>query len=695
MGKRADLQGLRAIAVLVVVAEHLVHVPVGGFVGVDVFFVLSGFLITGILLRDHEKSGRISLVDFYRKRVRRILPAAAVVLVVTTAAGYAVFNAARAAGILQDAVWSAAFLANWRFAATGTDYFAASGPVSALQHFWSLAVEEQFYMVWPLLLIAIAALTRGDPRRMRIAGGSVLVGIVVLSFAWALVQSASEPAIAYFSTLTRVWEIGVGALLALATSRGLRLGRAARETLRWAGLAGVAASVVLVSGERAFPAPWGLLPVLSAAAVILAGTGDGRRGPWVLVNPVMVYIGDISYSLYLWHFPVIVVGGVYLDALGIQPAAAIVIQLAASFLLAVASYHGVEQPIRRSRWLLPAGSTRRSSRRGGIALAALATVTLALLVVAVVVRPGDGVSAPTAAETDAIITDTVDEEAAAQLAASIEAALQRDSWPDDLRPTLADVADEVLPGETARCGSVSLPDDPATCTFGDENASKTAVLVGDSIALMYVPALVEILGQGDWRLRIVAMYACPYLGIEVGDAQARVQACTERKQAEKRIVEEEQPDLLIVGNTFYRTTDAATGKRATVDDWTVGLVSAIEDVRDSAGDVLVLPPPAPDVDITVCMTALSSPGDCVSRVSNTDWTLMASTQRDALAGMGVTLLDNRHWFCDAQGQCPAFVDSILMKKDQAHITADYARAIVPVVREDLEATGLLPKAGGE
>ena len=275
---RRDIQGLRALAVVAVILDHLLGGPAGGFVGVDVFFVVSGFLITGHLLRSVERSGRISFADFYRRRVKRILPAALLVLAVTVVASYLLLTPARFATVLSDVLWAACFGANWHLIAVGTDYFQAAGPVSPIQHYWSLAVEEQFYLVWPVVLLLLAVLARRMRARLRLVAGAGLGLLTVLSFAWALAETAQEPTWAYFSTASRAWELGVGALLAVAAPAFERLPAALRPVLAWAGLAGILVALAVVRSNGGFPAPQAALPVLGAALVIVAGTRRGAAG---------------------------------------------------------------------------------------------------------------------------------------------------------------------------------------------------------------------------------------------------------------------------------------------------------------------------------------------------------------------------------------------------------------------------------
>ncbi|MEV7693759.1 acyltransferase family protein [Microbacterium sp. NPDC089189] len=350
---RRDIQGLRALAVLAVVGAHAFGWPRGGFVGVDVFFVVSGFLITGLLLRELDAHGRVDLRGFYARRARRILPAAVTVLALVATAGFVVFNRVRAEQTLWDAVWSAVFTANWHFAAEGTDYFHATDAVSPLQHFWSLSVEEQFYVVWPglllilVLLVPAAARTR---RRLAWVVGAAAGAVVVASFAWALVQTGSQPTVAYFSTLTRVWELAAGAVLAAAAPLLARIPRGLGAAMGWIGLGGIVASFAVIDPEAtAFPAPWAALPVAAAALVIAGGVaGDPRhRHLFPLTNPVSVFVGDMSYSLYLWHFPVIVFAAVLLPDGDVSTW----LMLGSIAVLSLTSYLVVEQPLRYAPFL--------------------------------------------------------------------------------------------------------------------------------------------------------------------------------------------------------------------------------------------------------------------------------------------------------------------------------------------------------
>ena len=249
---RPDIQGLRALAVLLVVLYHAgLHGLSGGYVGVDVFFVISGFVITGLLLRERAKSHRTSLLSFYGRRSRRIIPAATLAITVTVIAVYAVLGAAYGYPTAIDARWTAVFLANFHFAQAGTGYLAAQQPPSPLLNFWSLAVEEQFYLVYPLLFMVLASVrTRWSQQAKLVAGLGV---VIVVSFGLSVAQTATNPTVAYYSPLTRAWELALGALLAVGTNWLLKIPRPIGAAITWLGLAAIVFAAVDFNATTAVP----------------------------------------------------------------------------------------------------------------------------------------------------------------------------------------------------------------------------------------------------------------------------------------------------------------------------------------------------------------------------------------------------------------------------------------------------------
>src|SRR5829696_7227833 len=369
-GFRGDVEGLRAVAVLAVLLYHA-QAPAGGggFVGVDVFFVLSGFLITGLLWRELSETGRLSFGSFYARRARRLLPAAVLVLSVTAVVSALVLPPLSARAATDDAAAAALYVANYRFAVQGTDYLAGDTGPSPLQHYWSLGVEEQFYLVWPLLLLlgSLAWRRRGGPSRA--TAGGLLAGLGSASFGLSLWWTDVAPPWAFFSLPSRAWELAVGGLVALALPWLRRMPGPVAAVLGWVGLSAVVWSVVRLADTTAFPGVAALAPVAGTAAVVAAGCADPRFGPGLMLERApFLLIGRISYSWYLWHWPVLVLAPAAAGrALGLGERLALA---AVSGVLALLTLRLVEDPVRFSPRL------RSRSRRGlavGAALTAAAT----------------------------------------------------------------------------------------------------------------------------------------------------------------------------------------------------------------------------------------------------------------------------------------------------------------------------------
>jgi peptidoglycan/LPS O-acetylase OafA/YrhL len=714
--QRRDIQGLRAFAVTAVVLDHLLGWPHGGFVGVDVFFVISGFLITGILLREHERTGTISFTGFYRRRAKRILPASILVLAVTVALSYALVGKLRADSIATDGLWALFFGANWRFTTQATDYFAANGPVSPLQHYWSLAVEEQFYFVWPWLMLGVLALlaarTRrrtgtpggndaGGPQRRpdhhRLVVGAVLAGVVLASFAWALHQTAAAPSAAYFSTFTRVWELGLGALVAVAAPLCARIPDAVRPVLAWGGLLGMTASLWLVTEDAGFPAPAAALPVVATALVIAAGTfterGRQQRFLLPLTNPVAGYVGDISYSLYLWHFPVAILGVVVLGDSPVVLAGLGVVML----VLAAHSYHLVEQPLRSATWRLPRRTPRpaRAGRKGLLRPAYTGVFLLALAAAPVMpslVLADNGVRTLSDADVAAIDAETHAEytPAVADLQTDIRVALAAGAWPELDPPIEEAMAAREVPSSVMPCGDIDGVD-VAGCTFGELDRAaggQSIAVVGDSIAVNYVPLLAGALPEG-WSLTSLGAYGCPFTDLlsEHPDA-AIVDGCEQRKADVVAAVEELRPDVLVVADMYAPRTEVGDEGTITPEHWAESTRAQLDEVADAVGRTVVIAPPPSDVNIDECYNLLSSPVDCVSKVRG-QWSGMRDAEAAMAEEMGATYVDSRDWFC-ADDRCPAFVDDTLVKVDLVHFSQPYQRLMQPAFTERLTTLGVLP-----
>jgi peptidoglycan/LPS O-acetylase OafA/YrhL len=348
---RPDIQGLRAVAVLLVVLFH-VDVPglSGGYVGVDVFFVISGFVITGVLLRERAATGSTSIVRFYGRRVRRIIPAATLVIIVGIVASYALLGHVGGTETATDGRWASVFLINFHFAASGTNYLASLLPPSVLQNFWSLAVEEQFYLVYPAVFLIVAKLSWHLPLRRRL--GIVLGLAVVGSFADSIIQTSSNPAAAFFSPFPRVWELALGGLIAVGTVGLRRVPPAMAAGLSWIGLGSILCAAFVFTSATPYPGWAVALPVVGAGLVIAGGVAEPQYGvECVLRCRPLQWIGLISYSWYLWHWPLLTLAAER-SGTDTLPVADGLFWVVVALGLATATYVLIENPIRHNESLI-------------------------------------------------------------------------------------------------------------------------------------------------------------------------------------------------------------------------------------------------------------------------------------------------------------------------------------------------------
>ncbi|NQX14101.1 acyltransferase [Microbacteriaceae bacterium VKM Ac-2855] len=691
-----------------VVLDHLFRWPSGGFVGVDVFFVISGFLITGLLLREYERSGTISFTEFYRRRVRRILPVALIVLVVTVAFSFALFRAGRAESAAWDALWASIFAANWNFAVVGTDYFQGGGATSPLQHFWSLSVEEQYYFVWPWLMLgALALIVKLRGRVDAARASAVLIGAVtVASLGWALFESTTNPTVAYFSTFSRAWELGVGALLATGLPLLSRIPAGLRPVLAYLGLVGIVASLFVITTDSIFPAPWAALPVLSTAAVIAAGTGARARLLWPLTNPVMTYLGDISYSIYLWHFPVIIFATALVPEL--EPGVAVAI-LAGILALSVASYHLIEKPIHTSPVLnrYPTRLSRSDAWRAwrttvtpvyrwGAPLTMLALVAGVIVPITFAPQAVPAVAtAPRSAVAAAVETAAALPPAAQALSDEISSALASTAWPE-LTPSV-DALGSAKASEWVDDGCLGdergADDDPIEnaqrCVYGNPEGTKTVAVLGDSMAISWVPALRAILDGSDWRILVYTLQQCPASDVSVlkGDKSPHTECDSFRTATQKELIAI-APRLVITAEadrTYGRLASGAEGEAA-AQEITDGMARTIRAVSPSVGHVVVLGTPPYGNGLAECATNVNTPPACVRSVTD-EHRLGSSAVEAGVASASVanaSYIDTDPFFCSRiSNECPSFTGGIVQLADGYHLTDAYSRHLGPALGEQL------------
>lgn len=710
---RCDIEGLRALAVGVVVLYHAHFLGLrGGFVGVDVFFVVSGFLITSLLLREHAASGRISLPGFYGRRIRRLLPASCLVIVGTVVAGNFWLEPLRLRDLGTDAVASGGFVANIVFAQRGTDYLQSALPPSALQHYWSLAVEEQFYVVWPALLALL--LWRGRRSTSRAA-----VGILVLSIASFIVciwqTSVSQPW-AFFGLHARAWELGAGALLAIAWPRVVTVSSLVRGVGGWIGVATIIASCFAISEAMAFPGVIALAPVVGTVLVLAAGD-DATRGPVVVLRSrALQWIGARSYSIYLWHWPALIIGEAAFDGpLSVGERVGLII---GSVVAADLSFRFVENPIRRSRSLatrhnltlaLGAGLVVVSIGSGlflrnkSVDLATEVVATTPTFVTPTTPAPSV-VSAPTSSTpSDTSAPDTTTAAESTTPAAETTTTAPAGPPPPVVSPTepLTAVADAVETADVPKNLSPSLAEatgdkpiiyddgchldagstEPGECVFGDNTSSFTVALFGDSHAAQWFDALDLIAKQRGWRLLALTKLGCtPIEQITYNSTVGATypQCKPWRANVKKRLAAEKVAVVFI----SYSNRLQQVGVQQPFPDqvWLDGFKELIPELRGLGSEpVLITDTPYPGRDVPICLSEnVSSVRNCAFARDKGIRQSRLDTNIAAAVDNGAQVLDVTNWLCTDK-VCPVIVGNLLVYRDTNHITTKYAEWLAPLI----------------
>lgn len=679
-----DIQGLRAVAVLLVIADHAgVSWLTGGYVGVDVFFVLSGYLITLLLLREVESRGGVRIGDFYARRARRILPAATLVLVATMAYAAQVASVSQVQRLRDDATWSALFAANIHFAELGTDYFAQGRAPSPFQHYWSLAVEEQFYLVWPALLaIVVLVLRRSRPRGDRTVMSGLLLVVVVASLAWSVWTTSTAPGPAYYSSPGRAWELAIGALLAVQRPRLGALGPRARTWLSSAGVAAIGVSAIAYDAGSLFPGWRALLPVLGTAAVVVAGAGGSTivnrgLGTWPLVR-----LGDLSYSLYLWHWPFLVLGPLHpaVPEGRTGTVVLVLLTLVASFL----TFHLVENPFRR-------GGVFRSVRRALV----LWPVALGLVLITVdqseqwattqleARLAGNGIPlaepAPAATATEVERRHGRPDQRsprptlAERMADALRAASSADPVPFPL-VNLADPTRGSLLGEECRADPAEASTD--VCPLGAERARRTMVVLGDSQAGQWLPAIDRLAERSGIRVLPLIKLGCPPFDVPVVDGGgADFWQCTQFREWAHAYIERERPELVVIASEAMSRRLRTAAGLALDTTWARGVESTLRRLTGLDARVVVVAD-TPDLafDPVDCLTAPGSRlGDCVGAPHAGLETANALTRRVALDG-GAGFVDVLELLC-VRGRCPLVVDRTMTFWDYSHVSPMWSAAL--------------------
>jgi peptidoglycan/LPS O-acetylase OafA/YrhL len=649
---RTDIEGLRAVAIGAVLLFHAgVPWAKGGFIGVDVFFVISGFLITGLLVREWTGSDRIDLVVFYARRFRRLLPAALLAIVATLVASWFILSELRFPSVAGDAAAASLYVSNIRFAANAVDYLGAETAPSPLLHFWSLGVEEQFYLFWPLvILLSLRLLTL---KRLWLVVGLVVVGSFALSLVWTDIAAPW----AFFSLPTRAWQLGTGALIAIGV---LRLPRRAppwlATTMTWAGLAIIVVGVLVIGLDTPYPGTAALIPVVGTAFAIIGATHTQGLPSRLLSTRFPRWLGRISYSLYLWHWPILVLVPI---ALSIDSIAFNLFLVVVAALIAWASTELYEAPIRHGR-ILP--------MRHGLSI--VTAIAASVLVAAVAVAWGAAVQGQrwTPGDVDQVQVGSIE----------LPDPVRSGPVPEDLVPPL-DGAYWDLPAGYADDCHLDFPETAAPdCVYGPEDATDTVVLLGDSHAQQWLPTVQALAEDRGWRLRAITKSACPMVDATVwnGPLKRGYRECDSWREEALALIAAEAPELVLVSSaSTYELMDGEGGRLEDGTEaeatWDEALSGYLRRMGESAPVIVIADTPRVGYDPAECLATSDGIEECeASREQMVD-AAYAAREADAAAEAGAGLISATNWIC-FEADCPLVRGSMLVYRDGHHLTATFA-----------------------
>jgi peptidoglycan/LPS O-acetylase OafA/YrhL len=674
---RPEIQALRAVAVATVVAYHAwPTVFPGGFVGVDVFFAISGYLITSHLLRELERTGRVALGAFWARRARRIVPAAYTVLLFSAIATIAVVPENLWQQFLGEIRASTTYSQNWHLAAASVNYLAANDPPSPVRHFWSLSLEEQFYFAWPLMLLVVGVVARRWPQVCKPASVAVLVTVASLSLFCSVHATAAAPTSAFFVTPTRAWEFGAGGLLAaLGTSDPARWSRF-RSVASWAGLGAIVFAVLGYSSSTPFPGVAALAPVLGTVALIWAGMPSSCWAPSraLRLEPVQA-LGDLSYSVYLWHWPLLVLAP-YVTGHAVNTVTMLTI-LALTMLFSSLTKALIEDPVRNSRPLI-----RRGARW------TLAAVMLSMGSIFAV-----GAFGQATLQAHIHAAERSGREVLATKPACFGAAAHDPAHPcfnAHLRLTVVPTPAAAARMENAPCRRMQRADLVYPCGLGVPAADATdgVALIGDSHASHWRSALQVVAQKEHWQALTIARTSCPLSQAkrQIPPPQ-RAQCIAWNREVPRWLAQHPEISVVIVAQLSGGDVDAAPGQDA-FDAAAAGYANAWKTLPPSVKHVIVIrDTPKMRSDTLDCVQKAVSAhkpagSACAQPRSSALGPDPAVKAAGRYTGRDVQVIDMTRFLCSPR-LCMPVIGGALVYRDIHHMTSVFATTLAPMLQREL------------
>lgn len=651
---RPDIEGLRGLAVLLVVLFHS-RVPGfdGGFVGVDIFFALSGYLITGLIVAEVEQTGTFSFRNFYARRVRRLLPASGLAVVGILLFGFFIYSPLEMASYAKWAIYTSLYISNYMFMRDAANYFAADVETNPFLHTWSLAIEEQFYLFWPALIVLSLSWLKSR-RRLAV----VLCVICIASFIFCVWLTRVRQPWAFFSLPSRVWEFSLGGMACLLRNPQLAQRSSMLKWLAWGGLVAVLVAGSLYSPLTKFPGYTAALPVVGTIAILILGaSGIPSSLGKLLSTRVLQYLGRLSYSWYLWHWPVLLFAAAWFPDITWRGR---LVASGVALIIAQFTFSLLEHPVRTSSFL---------------AVRPVLSLALALIV-------------PAIGLTVARVTQ-------GRSLASLRSSQQRGIWAasKDSR-ALFDSKCLTLAGGTRL----------AQCEFGDHESSSVIVLFGDSHAEHWFPAIQSIADEKRWRLVTLLKASCPVARVETYSVVLKREdkECSTWREAALQRIAELRPHVVILAeaDVYVVNRGGVPTDRPllSTERWEEGLQSTLSFLSTHGLRTLVIADvPRAEFDVPTCLSREAARRLGAKKcVLNRDSALNADARSaEAIAVREVPnsrLVDYVDTFCP-DASCQLMIEGNVVYRDSNHLTSTFARSFAPSLTSEIDS--LLSAAGNQ